>query len=89
MPNPDHCSDEDSMESPTFDELMGSKNKRYVATGNTYPHRELFASWAWHWDTKRRAWIEDNGTTEDERGIVVIKDLPGVVVRVEEDPCDQ
>lgn len=65
---------------------MGSwtGTKRYVATGDTYSHREFFTSWAWHWDAKRRAWIEDNGSEEDEPCILVIKDLPGVSVVVEE-----
>lgn len=54
--------------------------RRYVATGNTYPHRDEFTSWAWHWDANRRAWIEDNGSEPDELCILVIKDLPGVTV---------
>ena len=60
--------------------------KRYVATGDTYPHRDTFESWAWHWDAGRRAWIEENNSDEDELCIVVIRRLPGVVVAVEDVP---
>jgi hypothetical protein len=65
---------------------MGSwtGTKRFVATGDTYPHRETLTSWAWHWDPDRKAWIEDNGSEEDELCIVAIKNLPGVTVTVEE-----
>ncbi|KKN04356.1 hypothetical protein LCGC14_1098350 [marine sediment metagenome] len=58
---------------------------RHVATGNTYPYREAFTSWAWHWDTARQAWIEENGTAADEPGILAIKNLPGVKVIAEPD----
>ncbi len=61
-----------------------TETKRFVATGDTYPHRKTFTSWAWHWDQERKAWIEDNGSKEDERCILIIKDLPGVTVTVEE-----
>lgn len=59
--------------------------KRYVATGQTYQHQQTFASWAWHWDAERRAWIEDNGSEEEEPCIQAIKCLPGVRVAIEED----
>ena len=58
---------------------------RFVATGDTYPHRETFTGWAWHWDVKRRAWIEDNGSNADDPCILAIKDLPGVHVAEEDD----
>lgn len=60
------------------------KPKRFVATGDTYPHRELFTSWAWHWNADRRAWIEDNNSGIMEDCIQIFKDLPGVTV-IEED----
>ncbi len=63
--------------------------KRYVATGQTYQHRETFAECAWHWDAERRAWIEDNGSEEQELCIQVIKDLPGVRVAIECEDCHQ
>lgn len=59
------------------------KQKRYVATGNTYPHRELFTNWAWHWNAERRSWIEDNGSSVSDPCIKVIMNLPGVDVAVE------
>lgn len=68
-----------------YENLMGTP-PRYVATGNTYPHRETFISWGWHWDQDRRAWIEDNGTAAGEPGILAIKDLPGVTVTSEPNP---
>ncbi len=68
----------------TYDPIMGYKPKRFVATGDTYPHRELFTSWAWHWDADRRAWIEDNGSFIGDIGVQVIKDLPGVTVAIED-----
>ncbi len=71
-----------------YEALMG-KPMRHVATGNTYPYRETFVSWAWHWDADRRAWIEDNGTDADEPGILAIKDLPGVKVVAEPIPVDE
>jgi hypothetical protein len=61
-----------------------SRTKRFIATGDTYPHRETFTSCAWHWDGKKKAWIEDNGSEEDDICILIIKDLPGVTVTVEE-----
>lgn len=61
-----------------------TKRKRFVATGDTYPHRKTFISWAWHWDIDRRAWIEDNGSDPDEICIRVIADLPSVIVSMEE-----
>lgn len=64
--------------------LLG-KRKRYVATGNTYPHRERFRSFAWHWDPDRKAWIEDNGSEPDDISILWAKDLPGVTVTEEAD----
>lgn len=57
---------------------------RFVATGDTYQHREFFISWAWHWDAERKAWIEDNGSFIMEECIQIFKDLPGVVVTEEE-----
>lgn len=62
------------------------QRRRYVATGNTYPHREKLASWAWHWVPERKAWIEDNGSESDDWCIRVIRDLPGVTVR--DEPLD-
>jgi len=55
----------------------------YIAKGDTYPHREAFTSWAWHWDCKRRAWIEDNGSEKDEPCIQFAMGLPSVVVTIE------
>ena len=63
----------------SFEEMM-APGVRYVATGDTYPHRELFTGWAWHWDAERRAWIEDNHREPDWPGLQVIRDLPGVTV---------
>jgi hypothetical protein len=63
-------------------------SKRYVATGDTYPHREKFTSWAWHWDSERRAWIEDNNSEPDWPGITMAYALPGVNIVVEEDSDD-
>ena len=71
-------------DAPTYEELM-SRNVRYVATGDTYPHRELFVSWAWHWDPDRRVWIEDNHREPDYPGIQIFRDLPGVTVTEEPD----
>ncbi len=68
----------------TYADMMDRKRKRFVATGNTYPHREEFASCAWHWDAERRAWIEDNGSDESDLVIQAIMDLPGVDVAVED-----
>lgn len=58
---------------------------QYVATGHTYPHRELFVSWAWHWNPARKAWIENNHSPSDWPGILWAKDLPGVTVVEEPD----
>ncbi len=66
-----------------FSSLFSSRF-RYVATGDTYPHRETFTSWAWHWNPERKAWIEDNGCEPDDFCIQAIKKLPGVHVRREE-----
>lgn len=56
---------------------------RYIATGDTYPHRETFTSCAWHWDPDRRAWIEDNHSEPDELCIKAIRALAGVTVTQE------
>ncbi len=72
------------MSDPTYAYMMEQKRKRFVATGDTYSHRELFTSWAWHWDADRRAWIEDNGSFISDIGVQVIMDLPGVEVAVED-----
>lgn len=61
-------------------------SKRYVATGKTHLHRDVLTSWAWHWDPERRAWIEDNDSEESERCIIAIRDLPGVIVTIEDSP---
>lgn len=53
----------------------------FIATGETYNHRETLASWAWHWDKIRSAWIEDNHSQPDDRCILAIKELPGVRVQ--------
>lgn len=58
---------------------------RYVATGDTYPYREEFTSWAWHWDSGRKAWVEDNHTEADNPAILFAKGLPGVTVTEEPD----
>ena len=68
----------------SYADMMGRKRTRFVATGDTYPHRELFTSWAWHWDQGLRAWIEDNGSYISDIGVQVIKDLPGVIVKEED-----
>ena len=58
--------------------------KRYIATGNTFPHRKTFQNWAWYWDSVRLAWIEDNGSKPDELCIKMAYKLPGVKIEVEE-----
>jgi len=70
--------------SNVLDNFLIGKRPRYVATGDTYQHREEFTSWGWHWDSKRRVWIEDNGSDPDEICILAIRNLPGVVVTEEE-----
>lgn len=52
----------------------------YIARGDTYPHRETFTSWAWHWDPDRKAWIENNKSKRNDLCILAIRDLPGVTV---------
>lgn len=61
-----------------------TKKYRYVATGNTYPHREYLTSWGWYYDSNRRAWIEENGSDSDEPCIEMIRAIPGVTVTSEE-----
>ncbi|KKN57169.1 hypothetical protein LCGC14_0564970 [marine sediment metagenome] len=68
---------------PVEDSELLHENAVYVATGNTYPHRELFQSWAWYWDASRKAWIEDNGSLPDEVCIGVFRDIPGVIVSID------
>ena len=72
----------DRGEGMTENSIFG-RRKRFVATGNTYPHRGMLTSWAWHWDSERRAWIEDNGSEENEPCIQAVRKLPGVTVTVE------
>jgi len=74
------------MEPLDADALLSCRHITFIATGDTYPHREEFISWGWHWDARRGAWIEDNGSERDEPCIAAIRDLPGVVVR--EEPTD-
>lgn len=54
--------------------------KIYTATGNTFPFRKKFVGWGWHWDQRRKAWIEDNGSDPDELCIKAPSNFPGVVV---------
>ena len=61
--------------------LLGTPRLRFVATGNTYAHRETLTSWGWYWNAKRRTWINENETSADELCIAIIRDLPGVTVR--------
>ncbi len=71
------------MSEQTYEDLIGKNRKRFVATGDTYPHREVFTSCAWHWNPERKAWIEDNGSDESDIVIQAIMDLPGVKVAIE------
>lgn len=66
-------------------DILNPKYKRYVATGDTYPHRKWFVEWAWHWNAGRRAWIEDNHSSEDWPGVALARKLPGVVITEEID----
>ena len=59
--------------------------KIFVATGKTYLHRDTFISWGWHWDRKRMAWIEDNGSEENEPCITAIQKLSGVKITIEQE----
>ena len=68
-----------------IDAILNAKCLRYVATGDTYPHREEFISWGWHWDAARGAWVEDNGSDPWELTIRWAKGLPGVTVTEEQD----
>jgi len=61
--------------------MLGHK---FIATGNTYPHRERFMSWGWYWVASRGAWETDPGAWEDDDGpIKWANSLPGVTVRKE------
>ena len=64
----------------TFDELMDGVKWRYVVTGDTYPHREKLASWGFHWEPGRAAWVEDNGLEPDHLYIRAARGTPGLVV---------
>jgi hypothetical protein len=66
-----------------FDDLMGSPRLRFVATGNTYPHRETLASWAWHWNAGKKAWINENEVSADNPCIAAIADIPDITVTCE------
>lgn len=46
----------------------------YQATGSTYNHREMFISWAWHWDPKRVAWINDSCSAPNDPAIMYFLD---------------
>jgi len=63
--------------------VMDTPRRRYIARGDTYRHREELTAWAWHWDAKRHAWVEDNGSEPDEHCIQAIRHLPGVTVTEE------
>lgn len=56
---------------------------RFVASGNTFSLRKSFTSWAWHWDSDRGAWIEDNNSTLEWPGIQWALDQVGVNVSIE------
>ena len=57
---------------------------RFVATGDTYPYREKFTSWAWYWVPERKAWCyEVYGVMPDDLCVLVMMDLPSVSVVVE------
>jgi hypothetical protein len=63
--------------------LLGGHKLRFVASGDTYMHRNELTSWGWHYDPERRVWIEDNGSEPDDICILAIRDLPGIVVTEE------
>lgn len=56
---------------------------RFIATGNTYRHREELCSLAWHWDQARGAWVNENEDTADDMCIAAVIALPGVKVTCE------
>lgn len=56
---------------------------RFIATGNTYPYRDIFCSWAWFWDKDKRLWANENEVSEEDPCIQTIKDLSGVEVKCE------
>ena len=70
----------------TADVLLHSRRLRYVATGDTYPHRDELTSWGWHWNASRKAWVEESGSDPDDICIEAIRHLPGVVVTEEARP---
>lgn len=67
---------------PSYEDLM-VPSLRFIASGNTYAHREELRSWAWHWDQGRRVWLNENETSPDCLAIKAIAALPGVQVLCE------
>lgn len=56
----------------------------FLATGNTYPHRETLQSWGWFWDQHRKAWVCEGERDATDMRVRAIKALPGVEVSIEE-----
>ena len=61
-----------------FDEILKPLPK-WQATGDTFPHREGFGSWAWYWDSENRRWLLD--AREDDPCLKWAQKLEGVEVR--------
>lgn len=56
---------------------------RFIAKGNTYPHRNILSSWAWYWDEERCVWVNENEVSGDDCCIQIIANLPGIEVTCE------
>lgn len=54
--------------------LMNRVELVFQATGSTYNYREMFISWAWHWDSKKPAWINDNCLAPNDPAIMYFLD---------------
>lgn len=61
-------------------EALNQPLLRFVAKGNTFPHRELFRSYAWHWNQERRLWINENEISVDDYCIQAFTNLPGIEI---------
>ena len=61
-------------------ELTDNRIQSWVATGDTYPHRETFHSWGWYWEPDHVRWRADHIDGPGDPCLQAIRDIPGVRV---------
>ena len=62
----------------TIDKIINTKYLRIIALGNTFPYREKFQSWGWHWEHEIKGWVIEHVNSFDDLEVKPFKKLPGI-----------